>query len=94
MSAVLEQITPETVRTLVQQAAASGLSLDAYLQKLLGLRNGQPEDLSLAGVAEQPIAAESLAAFRADLEALAEETEHLPATPITYSRADIYFDHD
>jgi hypothetical protein len=78
----------------VQQAAASGLSLDAYLQRLLGLRNGQPEDLSLAAETAQPAAVESLAAFRADLEALAEGTEHLPATPITYSRADIYFDHD
>lgn len=94
MSAVLEQIAPETVRTLVQQAAASGLSLDAYLQKLIGLRNGQSADLSLAGEAAEPASADSLADFRADLEALAEGTEHLPATPITYSRADIYFDHD
>jgi hypothetical protein len=30
----------------------------------------------------------------ADLEALAEGTEHVPPSAITYSREDIYFDHD
>jgi hypothetical protein len=30
----------------------------------------------------------------ADMEALSEGTEHIPATPITYNREDIYFDRD
>lgn len=30
----------------------------------------------------------------ADLKALSEGTEHLPPSAITYSREDIYFDHD
>ena len=33
-------------------------------------------------------------AFMADMEALAEETDPPPPSPITYSREDIYFDHD
>ncbi len=94
MRAVLDQIAPETVQVLVQQATASGLSLNEYLQKLLGLKNGQPNDLSLAGFADDTGPVKDLAAFMADMEALAEGTEHLPATPLTYSRADIYFDHD
>jgi hypothetical protein len=32
--------------------------------------------------------------FEADMQAFAEGTEHLPAYSGTYSRADIYFDHD
>ena len=32
--------------------------------------------------------------FDADMEAFAEGTEHLPAYQGTYSREDIYFDHD
>lgn len=94
MSAVLDQIAPETVKVLVQQAAASGLTLNDYLQKLLGLRNGKAEDLSLTGFPGEATPAENLAAFMADMEALAEGTEDLPTTPLTYSRADIYFDHD
>ncbi len=91
MSAVLDKIAPETVQALVRQASASGLSLNEYLQKLLGLQTRLPEDLSLAGSDDQ---ANDIATFMADLEALAEGTEHLPAPPLTYSRADIYFDHD
>ena len=34
------------------------------------------------------------AEFEADMQAFAEGTEHLPAYSGTYSRADIYFDHD
>jgi len=30
----------------------------------------------------------------ADMEALAEGTEHLPPSTMTYTREDIYFDHD
>jgi hypothetical protein len=34
------------------------------------------------------------AAFEADMQAFAEGAEHLPPYSGTYSRADIYFDHD
>jgi hypothetical protein len=36
----------------------------------------------------------SLEQFLADMESLSEDTEHIPATPISYNREDIYFDHD
>ena len=36
----------------------------------------------------------SLEQFKTDMESLSEGTEHIPATPITYNREDIYFDHD
>jgi hypothetical protein len=94
MNAILNQIAPETVGVLVQQAAAHGLSPNEYLQQLLRLHNGHQDDLSLAADPTPVTTEESLAAFRQDLEALAEDTEHLPAAPITYSRAEIYFDHD
>jgi hypothetical protein len=35
----LEQLTPETIDRLAQKAQAEGLSLDAYLNVLLGLLN-------------------------------------------------------
>ena len=57
--------------------------INEYLRRLLGLPDGA-----------QPADDESLDAFMADLEALSEGTEHLPPSAITYSRADIYFDHD
>jgi hypothetical protein len=84
MNAVLhEPIAPEIVQALIAQATASGLSVNEYLRRLLGLPDGT-----------QPADDESLNAFMADLEALAEGTEHLPPSIITYSREDIYFDHD
>jgi hypothetical protein len=84
MNAVLhEPIAPEIVQALIAQAMASGLSVNEYLRRLLGLSDGT-----------QPADDESLNAFMADLEALAEGTEHLPLSAITYSREDIYFDYD
>jgi hypothetical protein len=84
MNAVLhEPIAPEIVQALIAQATASGLSVNEYLRRLLGLADGT-----------QLADDESLNAFMADLEALAEGTEHLPPSGITYSREDIYFDHD
>ena len=78
-----EQIAPEIVQALITQATASGLSVNDYLARLLGL----PNEI-------RPTDDESLDAFMTDLEALAEGTKHLPPSTITYSRKDIYFDHD
>jgi hypothetical protein len=82
-STLHELIAPEIAQALIEQARAGGLSVNDYLRRLLGLPDETP-----------PVNDESLDAFMADLEALAEETEHLPPTAIAYSRADIYFDHD
>jgi hypothetical protein len=83
MNATLdEQIAPEIVQAIITQATARGLSVNDYLPQLLGLMNGTPaED-------------KSLDTFMADMEALAEGTDHLPSSAITYTREDIYFDHD
>ena len=45
----LEQLTPETVDRLAKKAQAQGLSLDAYLNVLLGLLN---EGMALAELSE------------------------------------------
>ena len=65
------------------RAKAEGQSVDEYLKSLLSQN-------------EKPIAPQktSDAEFEADMEAFAEGTEHLQPYAGTYSRADIYFDHD
>lgn len=83
MNAMLEEVKPETVDMLIAQAKARGLSVDDYLRRLLGLVGG-----------EHGLPEPTLDEFEADMNALAEGTEHLPPELITYSRADIYFDHD
>jgi len=92
MNATLqEQIAPEIVQALVAQATTSGLSVNEYLRRLLGLTNAtQPA----RDEGPDALTDASIDAFMADMEALAEGTEHLPPSTITYSREDIYFDHD
>ena len=48
-SPLKEQIAPEIIQALIAQAAASGLSVNDYLARLLGLANGhKDEELALA----------------------------------------------
>ena|SRR5262245_714260 len=42
-----EQIAPEIMQAIIAQATASGLTVNDYLSRLLGLTNGHVEDLSL-----------------------------------------------
>jgi hypothetical protein len=79
----LEQLTPEIIDRLVQKAQTEGLSLDAYLNVLLGLLN---EGMALSEVSE--------AEFEAFIEAFSKGSEHFPPLPPDFSRADIYSDHD
>ena len=59
-----EQIAPEIVQAIAREAAARGLSINDYLAQLLGLKNGQDEELSLAETYEEPQAnPETLAAL-------------------------------
>lgn len=88
MQVTLEDISETTARALMNQAAASDLTVEEYLQRLLGIASSEPQ----AGLDTTPT--EEVNAFMADLETLADETDHLPSTPLTYSREDIYFDHD
>ncbi len=79
----LEQLRPETIDRLAQHAQAEGLSLDAYLSTLLGLR---PEGTALAEMSE--------AEFEAFLEDFSEGSEQFPPLPPDFSRADLYTDHE
>ena len=55
MDAVLEEIAPATIKALVDQATASGLSVNDYLQRLLRLKSAETESgaLSLAEIVEE-----------------------------------------
>lgn len=82
MSAALEQLKPETIAILENQAKTFGLSLDEYIRSLLpktgkSVKNGSKDD-----------------EFEADMLAFSEGTENLSTHRGTYSREDIYFDHD
>lgn len=81
------EIDQMTAAMLQTKAAMQGVSLDTLLRNLVA--NGATA--SATGAAPAPT---SLEQFVADMESLSEGTEHIPATPITYNREDIYFDHD
>ncbi len=83
MSAILEQVEPETILALELQARATGLSVDEYLKGLLGVSNNFNVRKNV-GTDE----------FIAAMETLATGTENLSPSAITYSRRDIYLDHD
>ena len=44
----LEELSEETIKALIAQAATSGLSVEEYLQQLLGLKNDSDESSDLA----------------------------------------------
>jgi hypothetical protein len=83
MNSPLEHITPATAERLAAHAAREGLSVEAYLQALLGIA-GPPS----------PLAELSDAAFDALLEAFATGGEHVPPLPPDFSRRDIYLQGD
>ena len=83
MSANIKEIKPETLAIIERQAKFFGLSVDEYLLNLLPKTE---KDLSLAKVTKNE--------FEADMIAFAEGTENLSNYNGTYSREDIYFDHD
>jgi hypothetical protein len=84
MSTQLE-VRPEIADKLAALARARGVSVDDLLQEVLdGLE--LPQDA---------IAEPSLEEFERDMDALAEGLEHLPVGyEGTYSREDIYLDHN
>lgn len=84
MSADIEQIKPETLAMLERQAKIFGLSVDEYLRSLL------PKTEK-----ELPLFKDANDDFEADMMVFAEDTENLASDYNgTYSREDIYFDHD
>jgi hypothetical protein len=66
----LEELRPETIDRLAQNAQAEGLSLDAYLNALLGLLNEGPA-----------LAERSEAEFEAFIEDCSKGSEHFPPLP-------------
>ena len=86
----LEINNPATLKEIAAAAAQRGLTAKAYALDLLESALHHPTNIN--GAATVP--AINLEQFKADLEAFSEGTENLPATPLTYNREDIYFDHD
>ena len=84
MNTTLEQIKPETLALIKAQAENSGLSIDEYLRRLLP--KGE-QDLALKSDTKDD-------EFENDMLVFAEGTENLPEYNGTYSREDVYFDHD
>ena len=83
MNVTREQIKPETIALLEQQAKVLRLSVDEYLLSLLP-KNENDLGLKVDNDIE----------FEADMNLLADETDELLEYNGTYSREDIYFDHD
>lgn len=76
-----KEIKSETLAILEKQAKIFGLSIDEYLRSLLPKTE---KELPLSSGDE----------FETDMNAFAEGTENLSNYNGTYSREDIYFDHD
>jgi hypothetical protein len=83
MNATIEQIKSETLEIIEKQANIFGLSVDDYLRSLLPKTE---KNLSLSGDVNDD--------FESDLIAFAEDSESVSNYSGTYSREDIYFDHD
>ncbi|QQS47440.1 MAG: hypothetical protein IPM66_01905 [Acidobacteriota bacterium] len=78
MAGTLDQVSAETKQALIAQAEASGLSVDDYLKRLLGVANNIPQIIS--GSVEEFIQA---------MESLAEKD--VQPLPRDFTREDIYF---
>jgi hypothetical protein len=81
MTKIIEQIKPETLLVIEKQANFFGLSIDDYLKSLLPENE---KNMSLKGNSNDDN-------FEADMNEFAED---LPTYKGTFSREDIYFDHD
>ena len=84
MSTQLE-VRPEVAEKLTALARARGVSVDELLQEVLNGLEPTPDE----------IVELSLEEFERDMDNLSEGLEHLPVEyQGTYSRADIYLDHN
>ena len=78
------EVRPEIADKLAKLAKARGVTVDELLQEVLNKLEPPPDGLTEASLEE----------FERDMDLLAEGLEHLPAYRGTYSREDIYLDHD
>ena len=82
MEPLKEQIAPEIIEAIVANATASGLSINDYLARLLGLTNGhEEEDLALDEMQEESRPRNE--AMFAVLERSAERMKDVPVTGST-----------
>ncbi len=84
MNTTVEQIKADTLELLERQAKTFGMSVDEYLKSILP--KGE-NDLSLEAEKDN-------AEFENDMQEFAEDIEKNTQYKGTYSREDIYFDHD
>ncbi len=84
MATLTIEIDQTTAAILQAKAATQGVSRDTLLRNLAANGTTATKEASSPTSLEQ---------FMADMESLSKGTEHIPATPITYNREDIYFDH-
>ena len=84
MANVVKEISPEILDIVAKEAGRTGLSVDEYLLRLMPKAAGE--------LALEPLASD--AEFEADMMSLGEETTTNGSYNGTYSREDIYFDHD
>lgn len=83
MTITLDQVSTETAQALIAQAAATGLSVDEYLKRLLGVANTIPPIVNGTGSVDE---------FMKAMESLAEK--NVQPLPRNFSREDIYFPED
>jgi anti-sigma-K factor RskA len=84
MKSVTEHIKPETLALIRSQARRTGISVDEYVR---GLLPGDEKELAL-----RPTDADD--DFETDMAAFAENKKDFSKYNGTYSRKDIYADHD
>ncbi len=84
MNISTKHINPETLKLIDEQARSLGISPDEYLCRLLP-SNEQELALKADATSEE---------FESDMLAFADGTENLATDNGTYSREDIYLDHD
>ena len=82
MNTILKQISPQTIALLEENSKRMGISIDEYLQSIL------PKNEKDLGLKMEVSEAE----FESDMNTLAEE--NLNSYQGSYSREDIYFDHN
>jgi hypothetical protein len=90
----------ETIRGVIREFKRTQQIPEPAAAELTAALEARVEDLFDQDSTSQPFDQLSAPApvsdeeFEADMETFAEGTEQLPAYSGTYSRADIYFDHD
>lgn len=87
----------ETIRGVISEFKQAKQLTESAADELTAALGARVEDLFDRDTALRSIEAPaptSDAQFEADMQSFAEGTEHLPPYSDSYSRADIYFDHD